>query len=422
MRSFAFVSLFLLCTALPAQSGRYPFSDRNSFEVMSIETDWIFLAEKPGQGLSVPAPPSFAGGIAVRLPHSVVLPNQAFWYTCNLSLPDSAIYLAVSADDGAQVWLNGEALDRDRSGNFLLPLPRTASGQHQLAIRVLNNALAGGLKSVELRSAKKHSPPLSFSFWGDSQGGWPVFGQLLEQMKQFPDRFSLGLGDLVGNGSNRKQWLEFELLIYNLASDREVMLIPGNHDYDGYYQDLVSQNYRQMMQLGSEQPTWYSFSRDNAIFLMLDPNGSFPLAIDTLQHQWALEVMSSEAWQQADWRFVALHQFPYGQGWAGHEGDDFLRQWIDSLAEKYRIDFVLGGHNHDYERLSQKYGAHTTHFIISGGAGGGLEASANNPGPVMDQVHKLHHFCRMILRERDAELIVYGIDGKIIDNPIFTKP
>ena len=419
MKGYAAGLLLLVTTVLVGQTGRYPFSDRNSYTPTPLEGTWYFLPEKTAQGLIPGFIPDFQESIAVALPHRVNMPDQALWYQTNVVLPDSATRMAISADDGAQVWLNAQMLLRDQFGHFILPGQRNRV--NNLQIRVLNNALEGGLRSITLLTPKARKPPVHFSFWGDSQGGWPVFRQLAAQMQRYPDHFSIGLGDLVGNGIDREQWIDFEKILYALSADREVFLIPGNHDYDGYYQDLVSNHYRQLVQLQPGQTTWYSFSRGNAIFLMLDPNGNFPLSIDSLQQQWAMEVLSSEAWQRADWRFVALHQFPYGQGWEGHEGDLFLRDWIASLAEKYRIDFVLGGHNHDYERLSKNYGQQATHFILSGGAGGGLEAPPNNPQPQMDNILKVHHFCRMILHDNKAELLVYDLNGHIIDQVTFTK-
>jgi hypothetical protein len=41
---------------------------------------------------------------------------------------------------------------------------------------------------------------ISFSFWGDSQGGWSTFSVFAQKMAGFDDDFSVGLGDLVADG------------------------------------------------------------------------------------------------------------------------------------------------------------------------------------------------------------------------------
>lgn len=421
MKSLWLMVCWVIACSLPAQSGRYPWSLHDTYLPVELKTDWLWIIENHGSGLKVNKLPDFSLAENVLLPHRLSLPNRAWWYQSTVSLPSNTVALKVMADDGAQVWLDDKPLQTDRSGLFLLPAAAKTTSDIVLSIRVLNNALAGGLKGVQALTSDTDKQELSFSFWGDSQGGWDTFSQLVEQMIQYPDDFSLGLGDLTGEGVDRKQWLSFEQLIYPLAADRELFLVPGNHDYDGYYNELYASNYRKMMEIGPEESTYYSFYRKNTAFLVLDPNPNFPLAIDSLQYHWMLTQMESEKWKKAEWRFLVLHQFPYGQGWKGHSGDQFLQAMIDSLAEKYKIDFVLGGHNHDYERMSRQYGMQQTHFIISGGAGGGLEAPANNPEPQMDKILKVHHFCRMEAGPSRINLIVYDTSGKIIDQKKFTK-
>jgi hypothetical protein len=115
---------------------------------------------------------------------------------------------------------------------------------------------------------------------------------------------------------------------------------------------------------------------------------------------------------------------PYGQGWEGYEGDHFIRSTYDRYLGwfAYQIDFVLSGHIHDYERLTKKYGDHFTTFIISGGAGGGIEP-IESPilSPVMDRLIKQHHFGRMMLQKNKALMYIYDINGAILDQLIIHK-
>lgn len=62
--------------------------------------------------------------------------------------------------------------------------------------------------------------------------------------------------------------------------------------------------------------------------------------------------------------------------------------------ETKRIDFVLAGHSHDYERLKKNYGSQQTHFFILGGAGGGLEPPESSAYPKMDTIIKAHYYAR----------------------------
>jgi predicted phosphodiesterase len=240
-------------------------------------------------------------------------------------------------------------------------------------------------------------------------------------MAGFDDDFSVGLGDLVGDGSRESEYILLREALDPLQQKMPLYFIPGNHDYDGYYDDLIPQNYLKHIIGQNSSKTYYDFYVGRAAFIALDPNRNFPLSIDSVQQNWMLQTMQSRPWKEADWRFIVIHQVPYGQGWEGYEGDYFIRDIIDTLAGSKKIDFVLSGHIHDYERLTKKYDDHSTTFIISGGAGGGIEPKDSNPFPKMDRLIKQHHFGRMMLQKDKVMMYIYDINGDIIDQLSFQK-
>jgi len=366
------------------------------------------------------------------------MPNSVFWYYKKIKTKSNGI-IKLNADDGAQVWVNHQRIKPNEDGNFPF---QTTSDSADIIIRVLNNAVAGGLRSVEvldnnvnipentsqkqiqssitpLMSKEKNLHPdkeeISFSFWGDSQGGWNTFSVFAQKMAGFNDDFSLGLGDLVADGSRDSEWTSLRNAIEPLQKKMPLFFIPGNHDYDGYYDDLIPQNYLQHITGEKSGKTYYVFYVGRAAIIALDPNCNFPLSIDDEQQKWMLQTMLSNKWKEADWRFIVIHQVSYGQGWEGYEGDHFIRDIIDTLAGSEKIDFVLSGHIHDYERLTKMYDDHSTTFVISGGAGGSIEPKESNPTPVMDRLIKQHHFGRITLRKNKAIMYIYDINGEIID-------
>ena len=385
------------------------------------------------KGLDV-SPPSTHNCFIVTLPHSVIEPNTALWYSQILQI-DENIYAEIIADDGAQLFQDGKRVLSVDGNYFLLKRSKASSIQ----IRVLNNAMSGGLKQVKLILPKdkiidqhevkpafiaaqnqklKYNHELkkiSFSFWSDSQSGWPVFNNIVSKMKNFKDDFSIGLGDLVNNGYNQREWNLFDKEIIRLSEKFPVFTIPGNHDYDGYYDDLTPVNYYKYTSTNKENSTYYSFLYGNSYFIALDPNKNFPIGIDALQKQWLRDQVKSNEFKNSRWRFILIHQPPYAQGWAGYEGEPFIREIIKELELEKSIDFVLSGHNHDYERSTQKTGDHQITYIIAGGAGGGLEQKQNSTGFPMDKIIKKHHFCRMELSANNASLITYDMEGTIID-------
>jgi len=377
-----------------------------------------------------------------KLPHKILLPNQAIWYAAKIHT-EAGYYLFVDADDGAQVFFNGVQYPAINGYYYQLPHSQDSTW---LSIRVLNNAMQGGLREVkwiekediDLVWNEQHAvleqleeiyltdqyrkdvflPPdnyrlhdratTKFTVWGDSQGGWNKFQALCYLMLNIPRlEFSIGLGDLVSDGTSTAQWFSFMTCLVPLIEKRvKVFPITGNHDYDGYYDDLVPRNYIRHV-LGEDRPTYTSWTAGPAIFMALDPNSSFPLGLDVDQYNWAVEKMNSSLWKQARWRFVLLHQPPFAQGWPGYQGDRFIRSFIDEHAEKNRIDFVLSGHCHDFEYLVKHYGSQQTNFLISGGGGGKLEPEENDDQVKMDTVINIHHYVLFELNESRAQVKLF---------------
>ncbi|WP_020534742.1 metallophosphoesterase family protein [Lewinella cohaerens] len=461
----------------------------------------------------------------VNLPHRISYPNRSMWYKTRILL-DSAILLVVNADDGAQVFYQGVQVPQSLPNAFTLS---ATSDSTDLIIRVLNNALEGGLRKAELfplnegltyfghkdyaapdasyplfnNAAKpmllakpylqeqvpgeyllkvvstSSAPPslvfglhrealdnrltvdtqtgrifnfqlksllpattyyyqfrqgnfqsviyqlqtapqketFSFTAWGDSQGGWPIFKQLTQSMQTTAADFSIGLGDLVADGSQHIQWLNFLHALHPVAEQHPVFPVIGNHDYDGQYDDLRPVLYQQYIR----EDTYFSWAYKNCYFIALDPNESFPLGINGKQLRWLEEQLTSPAWQAADWRFLLLHQPPYSQGWPGYHGDEFIRDLIEEKAATAKIDFVLSGHSHCYERLSKNFDKQTTHFLIMGGAGGGLEPPQSSDYPQMDTIIKAHHYGLFEIDGQKINFQAIGLNNNILDEHIFIK-
>lgn len=440
---------------------------------------WRFGVGDPVNGLEVTYDERPSLDTTITLPHRILKPNWPLWYEADLPL-DSPGWLYINADDGAQVFQDGRLLEPVDGEYFSV----TASKASKITIRVLNNALRGGLQEVmwigeedfdyksrqaalrlrlrklvyealQVRSLSQDryvlvseaidqqtpeameaaegavgsaliyprlqsinndgADSFSFTAWGDSQGGWTTFQGLVNSMADKPAAFSIGLGDLVSNGASADQWLSFTMALQPLLKKQPVFPVAGNHDYDGYYNDLVPDLYYAHTRTSTPDVPYFSWQYRGAYFLAIDPNQNFPLSFDEQQLKWMLDEMNSSAWATANWRFILLHQAPYSQGWPGYEGDAFIRELVDSLAAPKQIDFVLTGHSHNYERLTKTYGDQQTHFLVLGGAGGGLEPPESSPQPEMDRVIKEHHYARFQVGPEVIQVAIIGLDDQVLD-------
>jgi Calcineurin-like phosphoesterase len=108
---------------------------------ITLDSDWKFmlgLATETLDVIQLPEPDSL-----IELPHRILAPNTAMWYSNTISFPTAGV-LSIQADDGAQLWIDSQQAQRLKGDNFLVK----ASSKSKVLIRVLNNAMSGGLRQV----------------------------------------------------------------------------------------------------------------------------------------------------------------------------------------------------------------------------------------------------------------------------------
>jgi len=423
-----------------------PFSKGQNFS-----GTWKFFVGETKETLNVATIPTFRNAESIVLPHKVMLPNRVLWYQKRIFLPQS-LCLKIHADDGAQVWQNGIRIPVTKNGLFCITGDIDSS---ELVVRVLNNAVRGGLIKIEFtvlrdsseanqsyrrdtslislnkllkqmeipllnQANKSDSFPLSINIWGDSQGGWDVFSALCSEMLKKEVNLSIGVGDLVSNGINPADWASLHKYITLLKRNSPVMLIPGNHDYDGVYDDLQPAHFLSLMKNYGSNPFYWFFIK-NVSFMVLDPNRNFPIGLDIEQIEWAHKVFADPIWRQSEWKVLLIHQVPYGSGWKGYSGEQFIRTFLSKTINESDFDLVVGGHIHDYERVVKKISGKNILCLVTGGAGGQLEPIVNSDEFEMDTIIKRHHFCNIEFHKFHLECKVLGLGGDILDHYIFNK-
>lgn len=331
-----------------------------------------------------------------------------------------------STPGNASVWwgtseseLTNESSVSSETTLFELPLQDTTDTFYY---RIGQKKTLSDVYQIQVPKPGEETDGFSFTLWADSQGGWKTFSRLMYQTNEYNDRFSVGAGDLVANGSDSLQWKSLLASLGQANGRFPFYMVPGNHDYDGYYDDLSPQNFNRFITTPSGK-NYFSWQYANCAFIAIDPNETFPVGFEgSAQREWFLSELQSPAWKAATWHFVVLHQPPFSQGWPGYHGDEVVRQLLEALYEPARIDFVVAGHTHDYERLTQTFGTQKVHFLIVGGGGGGLEPEGEmSEYPVMDAVVRQHHLARMFVHADSIHLEVRGLNENIIDQTEFVK-
>jgi predicted phosphodiesterase len=510
------------------------FNPAVALETVSLDSGWIFLGKDSIPGIA-PQFPGLDGGEEIKLPHRLTVANHNFWYKTKVIL-DSGVLL-IDADDGAQLWVNRTRIPRSERGEFF---EISDSGEKELIIRAVNNAMAGGLRKVtwirqeefmngekrklairdsillgrkarvvkdqnlsskladlsqeekkmmleeypilltepvlllgtdgsfflrcvseksgtgrlsfpggiekEVRSEDgvftfepednglefslhqeksnfgnfaftipKLEDGLKLAIWGDSQGGWKTFAQIAKQIQLYQPDLSIGAGDLVNNGSEEFAYPRF-LQILSLMKT-PTLPVPGNHDYDGFYEDLEPDLMKKFL-FRPDEPTYGMQVLGPMAVITLDPNVNFPVSIPggTPQRTWFETAIESEAWKAATWKMIVLHQPPYSQGWPDYHGKKSIQELLEPYFHQGLIDVVVAGHTHDYERLTRSFSRNEVTFLVVGGAGGGLEPEGKSSEfPQMDKLIKTHHFGILEVKKEGLNWEVFGVDGAVLD-------
>jgi 3',5'-cyclic AMP phosphodiesterase CpdA len=166
-----------------------------------------------------------------------------------------------------------------------------------------------------------------------------------------PYEAMLLLGDNVYPSGDpaRLDEVVFEPFAPVLDGDTSLLAILGNHDVADGHGDA------QMRALGMPGRWWAETWNDDLLVVGLDSND-----VDDPQQLAFLE--RTLATSSARWKIVALHHPPYSAGYQGSSTE--AREAFSPLFERYGVQLVLSGHEHDYQRSVPIDGVV---YVVSGG-------------------------------------------------------
>ena len=168
---------------------------------------------------------------------------------------------------------------------------------------------------------------------------------------ELPYDILLLLGDNVYPGGDPALLddVVFEPFAAVLDEGAELLAVIGNHD--------AAHGDEQLAALGMPGH-WWSVERAGVLIVGLDSN----MTDDPDQRAWLEETLRTS---RAPWKVVALHHPPYSAGYQG--SNEEARAAFAPLFERYGVQLVLSGHDHDYQR-SKVIGGVT--YVVTGAASG----------------------------------------------------
>ncbi|MCP3708813.1 fibronectin type III domain-containing protein [Paraburkholderia sp. CNPSo 3274] len=340
-----------------------------------------------------------------------------------------------------------------------------------------NDSHASSPFSSSFATAPRGRAPFRFTSYGDlatPNTGWvlssPQSRFAVEAVERFQPLFHLLNGDLCYANLNPAHqtdvWRDFGNNNQTSSANRPWMPCPGNHEIEFYNGPQGLNSYLTRYTLPDNgthfSGRWYSFRVSNVLFVSLDADdvvyqdaaafvaGPAPLvpAASTgnapiqpgasfyvrgysngVQTRWLEQTLKqAKEDDDIDWIVVQMHQDALSSSKTGNGSDKGIREAWLPLFDRYGVDLVVCGHDHDYER---SYPVRGCNHHAGVDAKTGVSVDTLQPRPVThaqgasNTFDTSHGTIHLILGGggTSAPLDVYGVDAGN-GNPqaqVFTK-
>ena len=249
------------------------------------------------------------------------------------------------------------------------------------------------MPGATLTTAPGSAQPFSFTAFGD-EGVSPSAAAIVGQIRRLDPAFHLLAGDLCyadssGQGRHTDRfdptvWDAWLRQVEPVASRTAWMCATGNHDmepgygpqgYDGYLGRFVVPGNG-----APGCPTTYAFRYGNVGVVSLDANDvSYEITHNTgysdgRQSAWLDRQLAAyrDAGSGVDFIVVVFHHCAYSTSTSHGSDGGVRRHWVP-IFDRHRVDLVVNGHAHLYERTAPLRGG-----VVTGPApvGGRVDASS----------------------------------------------
>jgi acid phosphatase type 7 len=258
------------------------------------------------------------------------------------------------------------------------------------------------------RTLDPRIPQTRFVVYGDSRSDPKMHAAVTAQFAKYEPDFILHTGDLVAKGTDYSLWSrEFFKPAASFLDHVPFFSVIGNHEQDGT-------NYLNYFDLPGNE-LWYSFDVGPVHVLALD------FRFEKAKHDQFRFARKDLRASRAPWKLVVLHTPLYNIG--GHASDWGHADYLP-LFHETKVDMVLTGHSHMYERfrpLAPKRSAGNwaiTHVTTGGGAASLHKAL---PHPALVTQETTNHFLVIEATPTRLETRAFRVDGSLLDSFTLTK-
>jgi 3',5'-cyclic AMP phosphodiesterase CpdA len=247
------------------------------------------------------------------------------------------------------------------------------------------------------RTASPPTDTIQFVAYGDTRGGWDnwsntlIVAQAIE--KTHPD-FVISTGDLVDNGKNATDWVDFFNASPFLHNSTFYPVLGNHENYSTLYFTYFSL---------PDHERWYSFNNGPVHFIGLDSNPRNAYRI--VQNLWLFHDLRTRS---EPFTIVFFHHPLYSSG-EEHGNTTLLQKLWAPIFERFHVDVVFNGHDHDYERSF----VNGVTYIVTGGGGAPLTDVGHSSWTVYSE--KTFHYCVLTVDSTTLAFQAIKPDGQVFD-------
>jgi predicted phosphodiesterase len=324
------------------------------------------------------------------------------------------IFIMVECDNMAPVYVQFyDSLNKKQRTTFTGYALTTEKTIQTFVHRVVLDTLIPGMKYYYritqgdqvydggyFRAAALPGDNFRFALFGDCRSDPDMHSLISVEIKKHEPSFSIYLGDLAFNNTYNMWKKEF-------FTDKELDLstnVPffnaiGNHE--GWYQNTKA--FLQAPYSASEHNDYYSFDYGDIHFLILNTMTSCKKG--SPQYDFVKKDLQST---KKKWKIAAFHHPAYC---GGEHGDNQMMVAVTKeIFEPNKVDLVLAGHNHFYQRnlVNGIY-----HLVV---AGGGAPLYDPSTASYTQVCVKDYNYGIVDFTPNLMKINIYNVHGQVLDS------
>lgn len=282
------------------------------------------------------------------------------------------------------------------------------------ATRYAFTVRAGGAQKYGAVTTAPEDPsaPFRFLVFGDNRTDDAAHAAVVRAMASSNADFLVHTGDFVANGGSAPEWQTFFDIEAPIMRDRCLFSCVGNHELvDGagiqYVRYFGPADGPAPLSLTPESLNG-TFRWGNARFFLV--NGMVSYATGQGSRDWLEKALANAADEKGIvWRVIVTHHGPWSSGPHG-DNTRFRDAGIPDLLKKHKVDLVIAGHDHIYERGL----ADGIAYFVSGG-GGAPVYKIKTKGPFARRTESVRHYVEGSVSAVAIQFAATRPDGTVIE-------